>query len=86
MVHKLRTYVPKRRLGIRKEATVPFLFYISSKIVTLGGFLTFLASSFVLSFKSFFMAKNKIREIQSRNERVLDLRRTRRSNSINVQS
>jgi len=70
----IETYNPKKKVRIQKGDTVPVLVDVGSRFATLGGLMSFFVSSFMMSFKTFFKTKKKIRGVVSRHEKTLDLR------------
>lgn len=71
----VKTYEPKKRVELRKEQTLPFLSYFSSKLMYMGGLISFFVSLFFGTIKGFFFAKEKIKAIEMKNAKVLDLRK-----------
>lgn len=74
MKSKIKTYIPKPKLKIQKEETLPAAIDIGSYFSTLGGMFSFFASSFLLSVKTFFRTKKRVNEIRAKYEKTIDLR------------
>jgi hypothetical protein len=71
----VRVYEPEQRLGLRKEHALPLASYIGSKLSVMGGSFSLFIHGFFASVHGLFRAKSKIREVQMKHEKVLDLRR-----------
>lgn len=71
----VRTYEPQQKIELRKEHAWPLVSYIGLKLSDLGGGLSLFIHGFFVSIRGFFHAKSKIREVQMKREKVLDLRR-----------
>ena len=74
MTTKVKTYIPKkRRLSINKGDALPKAVDLGGMFNNFGGMVSFFASSFLLSFRSYFRAKKKVNEVRSKFEKTLDL-------------
>lgn len=71
----VRTYEPKQKIELRTEHALPLVSYIGLKLSETGGGLSLFVHGFFASVRGFFHAKSKIREVQMKREKVLDLRR-----------
>ena len=71
----IRVYEPRPKLELKKEHAFPILNEIGHKLLHLGGIIAFIPSLIFTTVKGFFVAKKKIREVQMKYERVLDLRK-----------
>lgn len=69
----IKTYIPEKKVRVNKEEAVPVLLDVGRRFATLGGILSFFASSFLLSIRSYRNSKKRVREFASRYERTLDL-------------
>lgn len=74
---RIKTYNPKDKIHISKEEALPLLINVGEKFTNFGNLLSFFISSFLLSIKTFFRTKKKVREIIGRHEKTLDLRQSR---------
>lgn len=70
---RIKTYKPEKRLKLHEGDAVPVLVDVGETFASLGGMLSFFISSFMMSIKSFFNAKRKVRDVISRHEKTLDL-------------
>lgn len=59
----LKTYEPKRRLGLREGEAVSLLFRIGSLFLYLGGLISFFVSSLLIGVKGFFGIRKGTRRI-----------------------
>ncbi len=73
----VRTYVPKQKIDLRAEHALPVASYVGLKLSEMGGGVSLFVHGFFASIAGFFHAKSKIREVQMKREKVLDLRRRR---------
>ncbi len=55
------TYEPEKRIELRKEQAVPILVRIGQKFLFLGGMIGLFLSGLIISVKSFFKIKKKIK-------------------------
>jgi hypothetical protein len=67
------TYVPEKRVEIRKEHAVPFLVRVFGMFAVLGGWFSVALSGFVMSLKEFFKFKKKV-EGRIRKGKVVELK------------
>lgn len=70
----VRTYHPEERIDLRKEHAWPIASYLGLKISELGGGISLFTHAFFASVFGFSHAKSKIRQVQMKREKVLDLR------------
>jgi len=71
----VKIYEPERKLDLRREHAWPLVSYIGLKLSDLGGGISLFVHGFFASVHGFFRAKSKLREVQMKREKVLDLRR-----------
>lgn len=71
----IKTYEPHKSMEIKKEKAMPILSHVGMKLTRLGGLASVIPTLIFSTIKGFFVAKRKIREVQMKNEKVLDLRR-----------
>ena len=67
------TYEPKRKRGLNKENTVPFLFKMGHEFSSLGGLIGFWVSGVLMAIKSFFGIKKKVENF-SFNKKTVEIR------------
>ena len=74
--HKLnfKTYKPKRKVRVRKEEAVPLVIDVGKSFSSLGGVCGFFISSFLMSLKSYFKTKRRVRSYIMKYEKTIDLR------------
>jgi hypothetical protein len=71
---RIKTYKPKKRLKLHEGDAIPVLIDVGKTFATLGGMLSFFTSSFMMSFRTFFKAKRKVRDFKAKHEKIFDLR------------
>ena len=57
---RLQVYKPKHRVRVSKEEAVPFLARLGGIFVAMGGVISFIVSSMIVSVKGFFHVKKKL--------------------------
>jgi len=69
----IKTYTPEKKIRVHKEGAVPVIMDVGNRFISIGSLLGFFVSSFLLSFRTYWKGKKKVREFASRYERTLDL-------------
>lgn len=76
---RIETYKPKRKIKVSKEEAVPVAIDVGRTFTNLGGMTGFFINSFLMSWKTLRKTKRRIRSIQRRYEKTIDLsRKTKR--------
>lgn len=73
-VLNLKTYIPEDKIRLQKEGAVPFLMDAGAVFSTFSDIVSFFITSFIVSIKTFWKTKRKIREFQAKHEKIMDLR------------
>jgi len=70
---RFETYEPKKRVEFSRGRAVPLLVRIGNRLASLGGLISFFASSFLFLFRGIFKAEEKIRKF-SFNNKIIEIR------------
>lgn len=70
---RFQTYRPKQRIELDKSNILSWINYLSKELLWFGGALWVAISGIFIGVKGFFFAKKKIRSIQAKHEKTVDL-------------